>query len=249
MIELLSCGSFSLPKESGRENQDALLLPQQCGDGFIFAIADGVGSYAGAKEAAKIAVEYVAAHKLNASSDPDAVFSGIKEKIAELSLVETEARKAATTLSYCAISGEVLNIFHVGDTRVYVRINNKLRLLTKDHTQHQELLDEGLYTKKELEGLPGKNMLTSALSKVLPIQFQHITLPLKGLMDSDGIVTIFIMSDGAHHFWERRPHFSLNTLKNATSFSTNLFKRIQRIGPIDDHSLIAASFKVSQSNK
>ena len=249
MIELLSCGAFSCPKDHGRENQDALLLPQQCDDGFIFAIADGVGSYAGAKEAAQAAVDYVATHKLKASSDPDAILSGAKDKISELSQFDSEKRKAATTLSYCVVHGELLNVIHVGDTRVYVKIDNKLKLLTKDHSQHQELLDDGLYTKRELEDLPGKNMLTAAISKVLPIKFQHISLPLSDLMDHDGVVSLFLMSDGAHHFWERRPRFSPNTLKNATNFSTNLFKRIQRAGPTDDHSLIAVNLKISLKNE
>lgn len=245
MIELFSCGAFSCPKDSSRENQDALLLPQQCEDGFIFAVADGVGSYAGAREAAQAAVNYVAMHKTTAVSEPDTIFSGIKEKISDLSLHDPILRKAATTLSCCVVTGEMLNVLHVGDTRVYVKIGNKLKLLTKDHTQHQGLLDDGLYTKKELADLPGKNMLTAALSKVLPVHFQHVTLPLKDLMDEQGLVTLIIMSDGAHHFWERRPRFSPNTLKNANSFSANLLKRIQRAGPTDDHSLVAVNFKIN----
>ncbi|MEI7209235.1 protein phosphatase 2C domain-containing protein [Pectobacterium carotovorum] len=245
MIELLSCGAFSYPKDHERDNQDALLLPQQCDDGFIFAIADGVGSYAGAKEAAQSAVDYLSRNKSKASSDPKAIISSIKEKIAEISKDEIEKRRAATTLSYCVVGHGALNVIHVGDTRVYVKSENKLKLLTKDHTQHQELLDEGLYNKKELEEIPGKNMLTAAISKLLPINYQHIVLPLTDLMDQRGIVTLFIMSDGAHHFWERRPRFSPNTLNNATSFSSNLYKRIQRVGPIDDHSLIAVNLKVN----
>lgn len=80
MIELISCGAFSCPKGNDRENQDALLLPQQCDDGFIFAVADGVGSYAGAKEAAQTAVNHVAIHKSVAAFEPNEILRGIKEK-------------------------------------------------------------------------------------------------------------------------------------------------------------------------
>jgi len=245
MIELLSCGAFSCPKDSGRENQDAILLPQPCNDGFIFAVADGVGSYAGAGEAAQAAIDFVARHKARAGHEPGIIFAGIKNNIAELSQNDAAQRKAATTLSYCVVSSNELIVIHVGDTRVYAKIENKLKQLTKDHTQHQELLDAGLYNKKELAELPGGNMLTAALSKVLPINFQHITLPITDLVDENGIITLIIMSDGAHHFWERRPRFSLNTLSNANSFSTSLLKRIQRVGPNDDHSLIAVNLKVN----
>lgn len=245
MIELLNCGAFSCPKDPSRENQDAILLPQPCNDGFIFAVADGVGSYVGAGEAAQAAINFVAGHKDRAGHEPGIIFAGIKNNIAELSQNDSAQRKAATTLSYCVVNGNELVIVHVGDTRVYVKTENKLKQLTKDHTQHQELLDAGLYNKKELAELPGSNMLTAALSKVLPINFQHITLPIADFVDENGIITIIIMSDGAHHHWERRPRFSPNTLNNANCFTSSLLKRIQRVGPTDDHSLIAVNLRVS----
>lgn len=244
MINLLSCGAFSLSKHTERDNEDAFLLPSYCDRGYVFAVADGVGSYAGAKEAAQIAIEYLASRKSAEELSPEVALNAIKEKISEFTEASNNLLKAATTLSYCLITSEILNVIHIGDTRVYVKKGNKLQLLTKDHTQHQELLDDGLYNKKELESLPGKNTLTSALSKQLPVRYQHLTIPTAELCDENGAVTLFIMSDGAHEFWERRPRFSPNTLSNVTNFSASLFKRIQRAGPTDDHSLIAARFFV-----
>lgn len=245
MINLLSCAAFSCSKNSERENQDAIMLPQQCEGAFIFAVADGVGSYHGAREAAGIAVKQLADLTETELLNPQITLDLIKKKISELSDVSNDYFKAATTLSYCLLTDEGVNIIHVGDTRVYVKRGGKLILLTKDHTQHQELLDDGLYTKRELEGLPGKNTLTSALTRSLAIRYQHVVLPLADVVDDDGVLTLLIMSDGAHHFWERRPRFSINTLNNVNSFSASLFKRIQRQTPSDDYSLIAAQFKVS----
>ena len=248
MISLLSCGAFSLSKDAERDNEDAFLLPKKCKDGYLFAIADGVGSYTGAKEAAESAIQYLSDLPNFYDIAPDDVLNNIKAKIAEFASMRPESMKAATTLSYCAINSKHLDVIHVGDTRVYVKNGNKLQLLTKDHTQHQELFDEGLYTRKELDSIPGKNTLTSALSKQLPIRYQHVTIPIADLVDQDGIVTLFIMSDGAHHFWERRPRFSPNTLSNVTNFAASLYKRIQRAGPTDDYSLAAASFQIKSTN-
>lgn len=249
MITLLSCGAFSLSKSSGRENEDAFLLPREVDEGYVFAIADGVGSYSGAKESAQIAIEYLANINFAKQFQPEIALNLIKEKISEFTESRHELLKAATTLSYCFLNSEMLNVIHVGDTRVYVKNGTKLQLLTKDHTQHQELLEDGLYTKKELETLPGKNTLTSALSKLLPVRYQHLTIPTSELCDENGFVTLFIMSDGAHEFWERRPRFSENTLSNVTNFSASLFKRIQRAGPTDDHSLVAAKFLIKELNR
>lgn len=248
MIELLSCGAFSFAKDAGRENQDAFLLPKVCGDGYVFAIADGVGSYAGAKDAAQIAIKAISSIKLSEVIEPELILDGIKAQITEFVQNAPEKNKAATTLSYCFINEDYLHVIHVGDTRVYVKNGLKLKLLTKDHTQHQELLDDGLYTKKELETLPGKNTLTSAISKSLSVRYQYLKIPTETFVDETGNLMLFIMSDGAHHFWEHRPRFSESTLNNATAFSTNMYKRIKRLGPMDDHSLIAAKFYFSSSN-
>lgn len=45
MIQLIATSSFSYPKEPGRVNEDSLLPPKIVGDGILFAVADGVGSY------------------------------------------------------------------------------------------------------------------------------------------------------------------------------------------------------------
>ncbi|MDE9567333.1 serine/threonine-protein phosphatase, partial [Xenorhabdus bovienii] len=60
----------------------------------------------------------------------------------------------------------------------------------------------------------------------------------------EGVLDLYIMSDGAHHFWEKRPRFSDNTLRNPIRFASSLQKRIEKATPIDDYSLVAASFKV-----
>ncbi|VVT53958.1 Protein serine/threonine phosphatase PrpC, regulation of stationary phase [Kosakonia radicincitans] len=242
MIEILNCGAFSFAKDITRQNEDAVLLPMPCGDGFIFAVADGVGSYAGAKAAAQTAIKSLSTFKYPDVLDPETVLNSIKNEISELILGNPDAAKAATTLSYCFINSDYIHMTHVGDTRVYIKSGIKLKLLTKDHTQHQELLDDGLYTKKELKSLPGKNMLTSAISKSLPLRYQYTTIPFDDLAEENGTLTLVIMSDGAHNFWEHRPRFSSNTMNNANTFATNMHKRIQRLGPTDDHSLIAASF-------
>ena len=245
MINLLSCAAFSCSKNVEHDNQDAILLPRQVDGAFVFAVADGGGSYPGAKDAANIATSQHAELNKEKLLNPQLTLELIQNNIIALSNLNNEYFKAATTLSYCFLTAKELNVIHVGDTRVYIKKGGKLNLVTKDHTQHQELLDDGLYTKKELEQLPGKNTLTAALTRSLTIRYQHVVLPLADIVDDNGVLTLFIMSDGAHHFWEHRPRFSLNTLGNVSSFTASLYKRILKKTPTDDYSLIAAQFKVS----
>ncbi|EPG6764007.1 PP2C family protein-serine/threonine phosphatase [Escherichia coli] len=246
MINLLSCGFFSCPKDSVRGNQDSYVLPTPTGKGFLFAVADGVGSYEGAKEIADTATSALRSFKHDNFKDIQKTFLALKEKVDAVVVAKSEWINAATTLSFCFVDNEALYVGHVGDTRVYVKKGAKLQLITKDHTQHQELFDDGIYTKKELRDLPGKNTLTSAISRNIALRFQSVTLPLSELVDENGLITVYIMSDGAHHFWEQRPRLSLETISKAPKFAASLLRRIERSGPIDDYTLVAVSFQTSK---
>ncbi|STY59751.1 Uncharacterised protein [Mannheimia haemolytica] len=66
------------------------------------------------------------------------------------------------------------------------------------------------------------------------------------LKDENNEVSIYIMSDGAHHFWEHRPRFSEKTTNSIVKFSAALQKRIEK-SPTDDYSLVAVQFKISET--
>ncbi|ENE2372806.1 PP2C family protein-serine/threonine phosphatase [Klebsiella aerogenes] len=245
MIHLLNCGFFSYPKDVERGNQDSFLLPKHIDGGYVLAVADGVGSYLGAREAADAAIFTTEILSSNTLRDVASAFKAIKNNVDILTERNNQWFKAATTLSYCFIDDEYLHFGHVGDTRIYFKSGARLIALTRDHTQHQELLDEGIYTKRELRDMPGKNALTSAISKNLPLRFQKDSIPLSRIADENGVITLYLMSDGAHHFWEKRPRLSVNTLSKGPLFASSLLKRIERNEAIDDYTLIAVSFKVS----
>lgn len=245
MIELINSAFFSYPKDANRGNQDHFLLPKQLKDGYLLAVADGVGSYPGAKAASELAIEVISSLENVELKDVAYAMEKILSQFETLHIKNAEWIRAATTLSFCFVDADFLHIGHVGDTRVYVKKDNKLVLLTKDHTQHQELLDDGLFTKQELKKMSGQNSLTAAISKILPLRFQTEKINLSELIDDKGLLNIYLMSDGAHHFWEKRPRLSSNTLSKAPFFASSLLRRIERSEAIDDYTLIAASFKAS----
>ncbi|MCR3694501.1 protein phosphatase 2C domain-containing protein [Citrobacter portucalensis] len=245
MINLLNCGFFSCPKSRDKGNQDSFVLPTPVGNGFVFAVADGVGSYLGAREAADAATSVIRSIDAKLASDIQSTFTLAKERVDKLAESRHDWVNAATTLSYCFLDDQSLHIGHVGDTRVYVKKSNKLHLVTKDHTQHQELLDDGIFSKRELRDMPGKSTLTAAISRSLALRFQSLKLPINEIVDDNGLINIYIMSDGAHHFWEKRPRLSIETLSKSPKFAASLLRRIERGGPIDDHTLIGASFMIT----
>lgn len=244
MIELIASVSFSCSKNNERENQDSILPVKKIGNSYIFAIADGVGSYAGAKEASSIAINYLNTLQEKQLDNLDSIFHAIRAKITYLSNTHTHFEKAATTLTFGILNPKGLVIGHIGDCRFYILENGKLRQKTKDHTSHQKLLDEKIYTKKELKELPGKNIINEAITKRFDMNYDVVSIPFDELFtNKDNIVSFYIMSDGAHHHWEHRPRFSVNTISHTDSFSSSLRKRIEK-NPIDDYSLISVQFKL-----
>ncbi|MFJ3266058.1 PP2C family protein-serine/threonine phosphatase [Serratia liquefaciens] len=246
MIELLTCGLFSFAKDSSKENQDSILPPKKLGDGYIMAVADGVGSYVGAKKASQTAIDFVS--NLDSGEQLDdmaAVFQKLKDDISSLSDDNNELYQAATTLTFCHITDDGIKIGHIGDSRMYIGLAGRFRQATTDHTQYQKLLDEKIYTRSELNELVSKHTLTTALSRSIALNYQEIFLSREDVLSNDNEILVCLMSDGAHSFWEERPRFSVNTMNQPDSFAASLRRRIERKSPIDDYSLIVAKFAVA----
>lgn len=242
MIKILETASYSFAKDHTKTNQDSILPPVFIENGVLFAIADGVGSYKGGEYASKIAIEHLSniKNQLELSSDLKYTFSKIREKILRLDNINPDYKHAATTLTLGFIDNKNLYIGHIGDCRIYIKdSNNHLKQLTKDHTQLQELVDEKLYTKKFLQDKKVKNILTTAIANNVEMKVDIFSTPLDELVDNENKLSIFLMSDGTHKYWDKRPRFSLNTLNNITRFASSLKKRTEYFTPIDDYSLVA----------
>lgn len=243
MIQLQSVGVFSYSKDEEKTNQDSILPPLLVNGGYLFAVADGVGSYAGSEFASSSALKELT--KLPMPEDEggfEYLFNKIKEAVTSVSTDNESFSEAATTLTFCYVVNNKLHIGHVGDCRLYIKNGMKLQQVTTDHTQHQKLLDKKIYTKSELKSLDVKNTLTTAISKFIPLDFQSISLNISDFVSDNGELNIVILSDGAHYYWEKRPRFSEKTLSNPNSYATSLFKRVTKSGPIDDYSCIAVKF-------
>lgn len=244
MIELLAASSFSYPKDSGKMNEDCILPPRLINDGYLFAVADGVGSYKGAKLASSVAIKTLSNIEHIQPTSMDEIFNNIRNRVRALALGDEAFHSAATTLTLCYANHEGLLIGHVGDCRLYVNEGKKTQQLTKDDTQHQMLIDQKLFTAKDLKDKPGKNILTTAIAGNVVMDNKTFFIPYDELPVCDGVINIHIMSDGAHHFWEKRPRLSENTMKSPPKFSASLLRRIERNGPIDDYSVVSACFSV-----
>ena len=68
-----------------------------------------------------------------------------------------------TTVVLALIKDNKVFCAHLGDSRMYSISDGKIRLLTKDHSIVQELIDKGLISPAEAANHPQKNIITKAL--------------------------------------------------------------------------------------
>lgn len=243
MLELINVAAFTNPKSILKNNEDTVLLPTKKNNGYVFAIADGVGSYPGARQASQAVIEFLNNYNNYPIQDVEGRLRELNDLIGQLELSDLSFKNAATTLTVGFIDETGIHVIHVGDSRLYLKKENKLVQLTKDHTQHQKMLDAGLFTERQLRKMPGKNILMSALAKNVDLDYQYHFVEMNDLINEENEIVLNIMSDGAYDFWEKRPKFSPNTMSSPSAFAMSLQRRIIKNEPTDDYSLISMKYR------
>lgn len=240
MYCIVEVGSFSYPKPTKEVNEDSLLLPTyDLESNIIFAIADGVGSSSNANKASKCAINAISRTLQTRKFSVESALNDAKTAIDELNFSDEEYSDSATTLTIVQIQEKNVVIGHIGDCRVYVKKQNKLLQLTKDHTRYQELLDEGELSVRKLHQHRERlsSILTKALTRSYKLDFDIINIPIDNLIE-DGVLAMSLMSDGAYNHWQKRARFSETTMNSPSAFINSLRKRIEK-EPTDDFTCLS----------
>ena len=187
------------------ENQDTVRhISARLGD--LLVVAEGIGMYAGGGQASRMAVNTISssvvgmpaffppeiaveeavyhanAAILEAAVEPDCPDSRMGTTVV-VALLRTDADHAHAPVQ--AI------IAHVGDSRAYLVHDQKLTLLTRDHTAEQDLPHNNEITPQEVETHPDKSLLTRYLGLELKVRVEMREVPLEVgdtlLLCSDGL--------------------------------------------------------------
>lgn len=166
--------------------------------GQLYIIADGMGGHAGGAQAAALAIhgleQYLIAASKNVSIE-EAIRVAFEKTNLEVYNKANSGDPATDGMGSTAvmllISDHIAKIAHVGDSRAYLYRNGKLRLLTKDHTQVQRMVDADILTLEQARNHPSASILERAIGS-RPTVIADISLDLV-LNEGDGIL---LCSDG-----------------------------------------------------
>jgi protein phosphatase len=184
--------------------------------GWLFALADGVGGQERGEVASRLAIETV-----------QSGFRKIPKGIMHVSLLprlvqdanhaivdegnaapgRSDARysdpggaiipsgtRMASTIVLCALRFDSAVVSHVGDSRCYMIRNGNLTPLTHDHTMVDEQVRMGLISKDEAATAVNRHILTRCLGNELFVAADTITV---NIMPGD---ILLLCSDGLHGY-------------------------------------------------
>jgi len=134
----------------------------------LFIVADGMGGHAAGEVASEMAVQIIsrelaAISDINSDNVQAKVAEAVKKansKIYERTITEVDKQGMGTTASVLILTGSKYLIGQVGDSRVYLLRDGKLRQLTKDHSYVQEQVDAGFLTPEQARYHPYSNVIT-----------------------------------------------------------------------------------------
>ncbi len=139
----------------------------------LFLVADGMGGHAGGDVASALTTKTMADIEGqptgNAIESARALKAGLLDANRMLrSTVKDRPELAGmgTTFTGFLTVGDQLALAHIGDSRLYLLRNGKMRQVTRDHTFVQRLVDSGRITEEEAKTHPRRSVLMRVLGDV-----------------------------------------------------------------------------------
>lgn len=193
-----------------RNEDSCLVFMSDTGGSFplmpfgLYIVADGMGGHQNGHIASKTASRLVARKIINQiympllQEDNNPVQAPIQEVMTEavqaahLAIYNPDPEQdGGTTLTAALILGRRLYIAHVGDTRVYMKTEDKFEMLTTDHSLVQRLQDVGQLTAEEATFYQYRHILLRALGQgeEIDVDIYMRLLPKSGtlLLCTDGL--------------------------------------------------------------
>jgi protein phosphatase len=174
-------------------NQDAYYAGRS-----IWAVADGMGGHAAGEVASSLVVEALSEADQNEVLKPAAIVAALKranQRILDFGRDNYEARGLGSTVAGLAKvmvgNAEHWAIFNVGDSRVYRCLDQVMTRATIDHSEIEELINQGEITRDEARSHQRRNVITRSMGTDPPPQVDQWVLPLtpgeRFVICSDGL--------------------------------------------------------------
>ena len=159
----------------------------------LLAICDGMGGLTAGEKASRFVCESLV--KSSGGADPTKDIPAELESI-QLSMEHDFNEECGTTIAGMTIAPFGMQVFNIGDSRVYRVSPVGIERLSHDHSIVQVLLDDGKITEQEAFAHPYRNLITAGMGPAFSYKWDLETIHLhKEPIEPEG-GAYFICSDG-----------------------------------------------------
>jgi len=168
----------------------------------LLVLGDGMGGHRGGQAASETLIaeaKYAYKQEKGTIKHPQEFFQSIIDGTVmglKQYIQENPNSDPHTTCVLALIQNNKLYVGHIGDSRMYLFVDKKFQIRSRDHSVVQMLLNEGEITEDEMATHPDQNKLLKSVSarKDSKITFKEYDLP------ADKTNAVLLCSDG---FWEQ----------------------------------------------
>lgn len=182
-------------------NQDAIYTSEQPIGNLpnLFLVADGMGGHNAGDYASRMTVETIVGHAADSPCQnpteilADAI-SAANTFVRCRAEENPELNGMGTTVVAASCDGTTLHVANVGDSRLYIAGNGRLRQVTRDHSWVEEMVRRGGLGREEARNHPDKNIITRAVGAEDTVKIDFFTVNLEEgdmiLMCTDGLTNM-----------------------------------------------------------
>lgn len=182
-------------------NEDRAAMIERPDHLKLAVLADGMGGHNAGDVASEMAINLLRQSFFQATKEQlttlkqreqwlERAVSHANYEIYQYSLKNEGCEGMGTTLIACVLDDTQCVIAHVGDSRLYYFAQDKVQLITRDHSYVNALIDKGAISEEEAANHPNKNIIVKALGTESTIKPDYYALDVS--IDS----YILICSDG-----------------------------------------------------
>jgi len=180
----LKVGYASHEGMSGKHNEDNFgMYAWKMASGGIFylgVVADGVGGQSAGEVASQLTVDAIKKYfdeqtqvENNVSAHLERAIQIANETVHLASRDNPEQRGMSTTVAAVAFVRDRMYTAYVGDSRIYLMRDGRLRQISIDHTWAQEAIEAGLLTREQAKTHPNRNVIRRHLGGQMKVQVDH----------------------------------------------------------------------------
>jgi serine/threonine protein phosphatase PrpC len=168
-------------------NQDAFIVRPDAG---LWVVADGMGGHDAGDFASHAIVDSLA--HLETQQRMSTFIDEVEDRLIEVNqalIAEATERMGTTTIGSTVVAVLAVRNYcaclWAGDSRAYLLRDGQMQLMTQDHSQVEELIEQGLLLREDAEKHPAANVITRAVGAAEQL---FVDVDLMELRDHDRIL-------------------------------------------------------------